>query len=236
MQNELVQAGKMAALGELSAGITHELNQPLAAIGHYSHNARRFLERGDSDTAGENLNKISELTARMAKIINHLKTFARRPTNQLAPVTLATSIDSALSLLATPLQQGEIQIHRHGIDAGFKVLAEDIRLEQVLVNIIGNAIDAVNGMTDQERQITITAADLGQTIRIDIGDSGPGIPPDLVDIIFDPFYTTKEVGKGLGLGLSISYNIIKDFGGQLTASAEQSSGSRFTILLQKADG
>ncbi len=91
-------------------------------------------------------------------------------------------------------------------------------------------------MTDQERQITITAADLGQTIRIDIGDSGPGIPPDLVDIIFDPFYTTKEVGKGLGLGLSISYNIIKDFGGQLTASAEQSSGSRFTILLQKADG
>ncbi len=113
MQNELVQAGKMAALGELSAGITHELNQPLAAIGHYSHNARRFLERGDSDTAGENLNKISELTARMAKIINHLKTFARRPTNQLAPVTLATSIDSALSLLATPLQQGEIQIHRH---------------------------------------------------------------------------------------------------------------------------
>lgn len=236
IQDELVQAGKLAALGQLSTGITHELNQPLAAIGHYSHNAQRFIERGNTKTADENLRKISELTERMAKIVNHLKNFARRPTNQLAPVSVATSIERALTLLATPIEKGRIQVKTSGNTCPLKALAEDIRLEQVLVNIIGNAIDAVSEMPEQGRQINIITTEQGAKVRLEINDSGPGIHPDLIDVIFDPFYTTKEVGKGLGLGLSISYNIVKDFGGQLTATPQTPQGTTFTILLQKAAG
>jgi two-component system, NtrC family, phosphoglycerate transport system sensor histidine kinase PgtB len=236
VQYELVQAGKLAALGQLSTGITHELNQPLAAIGHYSHNAQRFIERGDTKTAEENLGKISELTERMAKIVNHLKTFARRPTNQLAPVSVATSIERALTLLATPIEKSKIQVKNSSQNTLLKALAEDIRLEQVLVNIIGNAIDAVSEMPEQDRHINIETTEQDGTIKLEVSDSGPGINTALIDVIFDPFYTTKEVGKGLGLGLSISYNIIKDFGGQLTASTQAPHGTTFTILLQKATG
>lgn len=233
IQNDLVQAGKLAALGQLSAGITHELNQPLSAIGHYSHNARRFLERGQTETADENLGKISELTERMAKIINHLKSFARKPTNQLVAVTLSQSVERALSLLAMPIAKGRIDIHFDSATATQKVLAEDIRLEQVLVNIISNAIDAVSEVAE-ERQIWITTTEQDSTVSLKISDSGSGIPDELLEAVFDPFYTTKEVGKGLGLGLSISYNIIKDFGGQLTARPEDIGGSAFIMTLQKA--
>lgn len=233
IQNDLVQAGKLAALGQLSAGITHELNQPLSAIGHYSHNARLFLERGQLDTATNNLGKIGELTERMAKIINHLKSFARKPTNQLVPVNLARSLERSLALLATPIDKSRVKI---GLDktAELLVQAEDVRLEQVLVNIIGNAIDAVTAMPESERRIDISTTEEDATVTLTVSDSGPGIPEELLDSVFDPFYTTKDVGKGLGLGLSISYNIVEDFGGRLTAHSDDGAGSRFIITLRKA--
>lgn len=233
VQNDLVQAGKLAALGQLSAGITHEINQPLAAIGHYSHNAQQFIKRGKTQTAEENLKKISELTERIAKIVNHLKTFARRPSNQLTPVLVATSIERALVLLATSLAQGGIQVSTSSTNLQLKVLAEDIRLEQVLVNIIGNAIDAVNEVPEQDRQIAIITGEQDKQVKLEISDNGPGFDPELIEVIFDPFYTTKKVGQGLGLGLSISYNIVKDFGGQLSVATRSTQGTTFTILLQK---
>jgi len=232
VQDELVQAGKMAALGQLSTGIAHEINQPLSAIQHYIHNAGLLLERGDIDTHRHNLEKIDDLTKRMAKTINHLKTFARWPTNQLSSIDLLASIERSLVLLATRIDQLQISIelryHKHYRE----VLAEDIRLEQVLINIISNAIDAVSENPAGRRNIAIEIEDTDPFTEISIIDNGPGIQTEEIDAIFDPFYTTKEVGKGLGLGLSISYNIIKDFGGNIKAETEPGGGIRFTISLQ----
>jgi two-component system, NtrC family, phosphoglycerate transport system sensor histidine kinase PgtB len=234
VQNELVQAGKMAALGQMSTGIAHELNQPLSAIRHYLHNARLLLERGETATHEQNLVKVVELTERMAKMINHLKTFARWPANKLSPVDLSASIEQALALFAGRIKQDKILVKKIYSPAKLKVLAEDIRLEQVLVNIIGNAVDAVSeeGITD--KQITIEVTELEEELSVGVIDNGAGIKADDLELIFDPFYTTKEVGKGLGLGLSISYNIIKDFGGHIEAIAESTGGTRFTITLKRA--
>ena len=235
VQDELVQAGKLAALGQLSTGIAHELNQPLAAIRHYLHNARLLLERDDLATHQQNLGKISELIERMAKMINHLKTFARWTTNTLEPVVLAAALEKALTLLATRIDNQQIRLQVPPIDGRWKVMAEAIRLEQVFVNIIGNAIDAVSSMPEEQRSIAVAASSAGDQIVIHINDSGPGIPEGSIDSIFDPFYTTKEVGQGLGLGLSISYNIIKDFQGHIEAGPAQGGGTRFTLTLRKAE-
>lgn len=234
IQKELIQAGKLAALGQFSTGIAHELNQPLSAIRHYIHNARILLQRGDLKTHQENLNKVSGLAERMAKMINHLKTFARWPTGKLTAVDLPAAIERALVLLSARLDTERVRIEKNYPEEGQKVVAEDVRLEQVLVNIIGNAIDAVGEMPDGHRRITIEIDDQGKKWIIGIIDSGPGIDPTEIDSIFDPFYTTKDVGKGLGLGLSISYNIIMDFAGHIEASIEPTGGTRFSITLQKA--
>ena len=234
IQNELVQAGKMAALGQMSTGIAHELNQPLSAIRHYLHNARLLLERGDTATHEQNLAKVVELTERMAKMINHLKTFARWPANKLSSVDLSASIDQALILFAGRIRQEKILVKKNYPPAGLKVLAEDIRLEQVLVNIIGNAVDAVSEECVTNKQIAIEVTKKEEELSVGVIDSGTGIKADDLELIFDPFYTTKEVGKGLGLGLSISYNIIKDFGGHIEAIAESTGGTRFSITLKRA--
>ncbi len=236
IQDELVQAGKLAALGQFSTGIAHELNQPLSAIRHYIHNARLLLQRGDMKTHQDNLNKVSELTERMAKMINHLKTFARWPTGKLKPVDLPITVDRALSLLVVRIEKERVQIEKCYRNEGQKVYAEEVRLEQVLINIIGNAIDAVAEMPDDHRQILIEITAQEQNLIIGIIDRGPGIDPARIESIFDPFYTTKDVGKGLGLGLSISYNIIKDFGGHIEASPEPEGGTRFSITLRNAQG
>jgi len=232
VQDELVQAGKLAALGQLSTGIAHEINQPLSAIRHYLHNANLLLERGDIDTHRNNLGKIEDLTERMAKTINHLKTFARWPTNQLSSIDLLASIERSLVLFETRVDQLQIGIERRYQKQFRKVLAEDIRLEQVLINIIGNAIDAVSENPVGKRIIAIEIEDADPFTEINVIDNGPGINIEKIEAIFDPFYTTKEVGKGLGLGLSISYNIVKDFGGNISAEAEPEGGTRFTISLQ----
>ncbi len=232
IQDELVQAGKLAALGQLSTGIAHEINQPLAAIQHYIHNAGLLLERGDIDTHRHNLEKIEDLTKRMAKTINHLKTFARWPTNQLSSIDLLASIERSLVLLAPHIDQLQINIELRYTKKYREVLAEDIRLEQVLINIISNGIDAVSENPAGKRNIAIEIEDTGSFTEISIIDNGPGIQKEEIEAIFDPFYTTKEVGKGLGLGLSISYNIIKDFGGNIKAGTEPDGGIRFTISLQ----
>jgi len=232
VQDELIQAGKMAALGRLSTGIAHEINQPLSAIRHYIHNANLLLERGDMDTHRYNLEKIEDLTGRMAKTINHLKTFARWPTNQLSSIDLPASIERSLVLFATRVDQLQISIVQRYQKQIRKVLAEDIRLEQVLVNIIGNAIDAVSENPVGKRIVAIEIKDVTSFTEISIIDNGSGINIGKNEAIFDPFYTTKEVGKGLGLGLSISYNIVKDFGGNIRAVAEPDGGTRFIISLQ----
>ncbi|WP_244560964.1 ATP-binding protein [Azospirillum oryzae] len=234
-QAELVQAGKLAALGQLAAGVGHELNQPLAAIRSYAHNGRKLIELGRTEEAGGNLGKIADLTTRMANITNHLKRFARRPDSRLGAVELAPVIQGALSLFGDRLRGEAVEITVELPDAGapLRVRAEEVRLEQVLVNLLSNALDAVAGAP--VRRILIRAeAGEADSVRIEVRDSGSGIAAGLAGQIFDPFFTTKPMGTGLGLGLSISYNIVRDFGGVLSVAESGPGGTAFALTLIRA--
>lgn len=232
-QNELVQAGKLAALGQLSVGITHEINQPLTAIASHLHTAGRRLEKEQTEKAVLSLGKIRKLLDKITGITRHLKAFAREAGAELSPVILDAVITDALDLMSSRLREQECQLNYVSGAKGLAVNAEPIRLEQVLVNLISNAVDAMENC--QTRTLDIRVSDNGHEVQIDISDSGIGIPENQLALIFDPFFTQKEVGKGLGLGLSISYNIIQDFGGHIRVQSTENLGSRFTLILQKAE-
>jgi two-component system C4-dicarboxylate transport sensor histidine kinase DctB len=231
-QNELVQAGKLAALGQLSVGITHEINQPLTAISSHLHTAGRRLEKHQTEQAVVSLGKIKMLLDKVAGITRHLKAFAREAGAELRPVDLNVVIEEALDLLSNRLKEQQCQLNYVPCAKALTVFAEPIRLEQVLVNLISNSIDAMDNY--QTRILDIQVTDKAHEVQIDISDSGIGIPENQMALIFDPFFTQKEVGKGLGLGLSISYNIIQDFGGQIRVQSTEGLGSCFTLILQRA--
>jgi two-component system phosphoglycerate transport system sensor histidine kinase PgtB len=199
VQDELVQAGKLAALGQLSAGIAHELNQPLSAIRYYLHNARLLLERGQIEVHQENIDKIDNLSARMAQMINHLKKFARLPSNKLRPVEVVPVIEQALALLKARIIEDNIVIEQRYKEQSYIITAEDIRLEQVLVNIIGNAIDAVGQQGEVERKIFIDVIEAEQTIFIEITDTGRGFRQKLKNQFLTRFIRPKRSAKDSGL-------------------------------------
>lgn len=232
-QSDLVQAGKLAALGQMSAALSHEFNQPLAAAKNYADNALVLIERGRIDDARANVGRISGLIDRMSSISRHLRNFARKPNQKLGPVLLDDVVPDALEIISWRLKAGDISISVDLDSAPLAVIAGPIRLQQVLVNIISNAIDAAESGTD--RRIELSGRRKGDLVQITVRDYGPGIAPGLAERIFDPFFTTKGVGKGLGLGLSISYNIIKDFGGALRAENPEGGGALFIIELRAAD-
>jgi C4-dicarboxylate-specific signal transduction histidine kinase len=235
IENELVQTGKLAALGQFSASIAHELNQPLSAIRYYLHNAAKLLERGQTRIHQENLAKMDELVERMAKMINHLKTFARYQSDLLEEVDVTRAIDRALELLSGRLEAGGIEVIRRCPPQGSTAYADAARLEQVLVNILSNGIDAAGGSCSEHGGLlTVVVTENETSLTIAIGDNGPGIQAKPPEVVFDPFYTTKEVGRGLGLGLSIAYNIVKGFGGRITAVNQESGGACFSIILRKS--
>ncbi len=231
-QAELVQAGKLAALGQLSAGIAHELNQPLAAIRSRAHSARVLLERRKEAGARDNLMSISSLAARMASKINHLKTLARKPSTQLGVVDLGAVVSEALDILQARIADEGVSVVNRLPRSEIFVRGGAIRLEQVLLNIFGNALDAMR--TVQRRTLTISATQTRSDVVIQIGDTGPGIDAGIAKQVFDPFFTTKDVGEGLGLGLSISYNIIKDLGGTIKVGGNSGKGTTFHISLARA--
>lgn len=228
-QNELVQAGKLAALGQMSAAIAHELNQPLAAIQTFLAGSRIFLKRGDSGQVEENLTTLSGLADRMAAITGQLKTFARKSEGKLAPVVLQDAIRDALALLEPQIRLDQVAVVSELPELPVIIRADEVRVGQVLVNFIRNAIDA---MTESEtRKVTIALGTNGQTAEVIIDDTGHGISEENLSKLFDPFFTTKEVGEGIGLGLSISYGIVTDLGGSLQAGNNPTGGARFTIRL-----
>lgn len=231
-QADLVQAGKLAALGQMSAALSHEFNQPLAAVRAYAENANTFLERGQSEDARENLQRISGLTERMASISRHLRNFARKPKQRLEPVLLADAIRDSTEIIAWRLKAADAELKINLGDPDLVVRAGPVRLQQVLVNLISNAADAVEGRSPRIIEIEATRRD--DRVLISVRDRGAGVPDAIRERIFDPFFTTKGVGQGLGLGLSISYNIVKDFGGDLIASNHPEGGAVFTIELQSA--
>jgi two-component system, NtrC family, C4-dicarboxylate transport sensor histidine kinase DctB len=230
-RDDLIQSAKLAALGQMAAGISHELSQPLAAIRSHAHNASVLIDRDRAADARSNLAKIQMLTTRMADIMMHIKRFARRPEVALSVVDLRKTLDSALSLF--PDRFGKPDGPELVVDTGggpLLVLAEEVRLAQVLVNLLANALDAM--AQSGERRVEITAQSSDGRIALSISDTGTGIPSELAASIFDPFVTTKPPGAGLGLGLTLSYNIIKDLGGTLALTRTGPGGTTFVIDLK----
>ncbi|WP_443088900.1 ATP-binding protein [Vibrio sp. M260118] len=226
-QDELVQAGKLAALGQLSVGITHEINQPLTAISSHTRSAQKWLEQGRLDKATDNLHKIETLLGKVAALTHHLKAFSRKSDGKISSVAVMPVVNDAIELFAN--KQVPIVLDCN-LSANESVRANPIRLEQVLVNLISNAIDAVE-MTS-EPVISVSVFRSGESVTIAVKDNGKGILADDIPHIFDPFYTRKEVGKGLGLGLSIAFNIIKDFGGSIRVNSQPQQGSEFVVYLK----
>jgi two-component system C4-dicarboxylate transport sensor histidine kinase DctB len=230
-QADLVQAGKLAALGQMSAALSHEINQPLAAARNYADSAAILIDRGDTARARENVGQIVALIDKMATIAQHLRNVARKPDAPMKVVDLAAQLAEALQMMAARLEGVTVRVDL-APDLP-RVLGGPVRLQQVLGNVISNAVDALEDRAD--RRIEITARVEGAQVLLDIRDHGPGVAGAIADRIFDPFFTTKRVGPGLGLGLSISYNILKDFGGDLRAANHPDGGAVFTLVLNVAD-
>lgn len=232
-QEELIQASKLAALGSLSAGLSHELNQPLTAIRNYSENAKVFLDRGNSDMAFSNLGRIAEMSDRMARIIRNLRTFARNETVGVRPTRLLFAIRNALALLEAEIEKAGVAVDVGPVDEDVAVKGGEVRLQQVFVNLISNALDAMADVPDKRLHISVDTD--GQYVEISLRDSGPGVDPSVIDRVFDPFVTTKDVGKGTGLGLSITFGIIKQFGGTISVQNGDAGGAEFKVRLVRVE-
>ena len=230
-QDELVQAAKLAALGQMSAGMVHEINQPLAALRSYADNAVTYLKLGKPEGAAENLTEIADLTERMARITGQLKQFARKSQGLAEPVAVTRLVETSLALLGgRPKAEGVELVSSLG-DSHLRVWGDEVRLQQVLVNLLRNALDAMKGA--DHKFLAISVAEQGGEVRLSVADSGSGISEDGLAHLFDPFFTTKPAGEGLGLGLSISEGIVRDLGGTLTAANRPQGGAEFTMTLRK---
>ncbi len=232
-QADLIQAGKLAGLGQMSAALSHEFNQPLAAAKTYADSAVMLIDRQRVGEARENLTRISGLIDRTASISRHLRNFARKPNEKLAAVALEDVVHDTLEIISARLSTADAELIINIAPGLPPVHGGSVRLQQVLVNLLSNACDAVEGLGN--RTIHLDGRREGDRVVIEIGDRGPGVPPAITERIFDPFFTTKGVGRGLGLGLSISYNIIKDFGGSLTVGPRDGGGALFRIELGVAE-
>ncbi len=229
-QSDLVQAGKLAALGQMSAALSHEINQPLAAARNYAESAAILIDRGEPARAKENMGQILSLVDRMAAIARHLRHVARKPDAPLKDVVLADAVADALALVGPRLAGAQVTV---ALPPDLPLVrAGPVRLQQVLVNLLSNAADAQDDATGA--RIAIAATVTPDRVLLTLRDHGPGVPGTIVERIFDPFFTTKRVGSGLGLGLSISYNIMKDFGGDLRVADAPGGGAVFTVELPNA--
>ncbi|MGL4830948.1 MAG: sensor histidine kinase [Vibrio sp.] len=229
-QDELIQAAKLAVLGQMSASISHELNNPLAAIRSFADNARRFLATNKPERAEENLTRISALTERMAKISEQLKSFARKSTsNEQQEVQLYPLILSAKELMAAQFKTQMTQLELCEVEMSVWVRVNPIQLEQVLINLLTNALQALDGQAERLVQIRLQISE--QQVQIFVDDNGPGIGLETLPKLFEPFHTTKK--NGLGLGLSISQQILHSMQGELNVATAPIGGARFIISLPR---
>ena len=231
-QDGLVHAAKMAALGQMSAAMAHEINQPLTAMRMQLGSLHLLLASGRQDDVETGLQRMDELLQRIAGLTSHLKTFARKtPAGQTEPLLLADVLEQALQLLAPRLRSERVHVHRE-IDNSVRVQGDAIRLEHVLVNLFNNAVDAMAAVDNPQLWITLRAVD--GCCRLSITDNGGGLDAQALAHIFEPFFTTKPVGAGLGLGLAVSYGIMRELGGSLSA-ANGEQGAVFTLSLALAE-
>ena len=227
-----VQAGKLATLGQMSAGISHELNQPLAALQTFADNARAFLARGRYTEVDENLQMIADLVARTGRIVRQLKTFARKEAATPQPVSVASAIEHALLIVAPRQREIGAEIGISQPERSLQVLAEAGRLEQVLVNLLRNGLDAMAGQPAPQLDLAVTRE--AGLVAIAVRDRGPGLSDEAARHLFEPFYTTKSASEGLGLGLTISLAILESYGGTLTAHNAPEGGAVFRLTLPAA--
>tara|TARA_R110002167_G_scaffold71329_3_gene201328 strand:- start:4212 stop:6389 length:2178 start_codon:yes stop_codon:yes gene_type:complete len=227
-QAELIQQSKLAALGTLSTAIAHELNQPLTAIRTSIFSTRLLLERGQYETAEKTLSQIVQMTERMALITQQLKTFAHKRPEKLQQVSIQRTLDQVLPMFDVRLKQEQVRLQIEG-EQPPEVLADQPRLEQVLINLISNALDAM--ATSESKQLRIVLTQGLEHASIAVCDSGTGLSEQVLEHLFDPFFSTKELGQGLGLGLSISYGIVRDLAGSLSAGNQADGGAVFEITL-----
>ncbi|WP_341365774.1 ATP-binding protein [Yoonia sp. BS5-3] len=228
-QDDLVQAGKLSALGQMSAGISHELNQPLTAIQSFAENAQGFLDREKPDIAAQNLGRISELARRMGRIIRNLRAFARQEDEPPTNVELVAVIDAVLEIVAPRAQQDGVELLWQRPDAAVIVRGGEVRLQQVILNLVTNAMDAME--ESHPKTLTIALSVQAGRTTVSVRDTGPGIAEP--EKIFDPFYTTKAIGaaEGMGLGLSLSYGLVQSFGGAIRGRNHPEGGAVFTVEL-----
>ena len=225
-EQTLAQSSKLAALGEMSAAVSHELNQPLAAMKTYLAGAKLLVKRNRPDEALASFHRIDDLIGRMGAITRQLKSYARKGASEFHPVELREALASALSMMEPQLKQGQVRINRVLPQEPVTIMGDRVRVEQVMVNLIRNAFDAVKGVAEPEIDIILAR---GETATLTVRDNGHGIED--LENLFEPFYTTKQPGDGVGLGLAISSGIVNDLGGRLTARNGETGGAVFEIQL-----
>jgi two-component system C4-dicarboxylate transport sensor histidine kinase DctB len=230
LREELVQANKLATLGQIAAGVAHEINQPVAAIRTSAETVLAYLKRGDGEGVTRTANRIAELTARIGSITDELRAFSRKTASRPSAVSPDEAIDGALVLLTGRLRASRIAVTRVKAPS-LKVLADRVRLEQVILNLVQNAVEALDEAGVTEPRLSLSVATAGTGVEIVIADNGPGLSDEIAGALFTPFVTTKATG--LGLGLVICRDIVASFGGELNTRASD-AGAVFVISLKAA--
>jgi len=228
-REELAQANRLGVIGQITTGIAHEINQPVAAIRAFAENARGHLKREDVARTAASLNDIVDLTDRIGRITTELRNFARRGTPVVREASLSGAIDGAILLIADRIRAEGVTLEWGGLKSEVAVVADKMRLEQILINLIQNALDAVRD-TPNPRIAIFVEADEG--VAVTVADNGPGVSPAMAGSLFTPFATSKP--DGLGLGLGIARDIAREFGGSLTKTASPLGGAAFRLTLRRA--
>ena len=225
-RSSLAQSSKLAALGEMSAAVSHELNQPLAAMKTYLAGAALLLKRNRPEEALSAFHRIDGLIERMGAITRQLKSYARKGGESFEPLDMAEALASSLSMMEPQLKHSNVRLRQIAPDQSVLVMGDRMRIEQVLINLLRNALDALKTVSDPEIEVILSK---GETVTLSVRDNGPGIKD--LELLFEPFHTTKEPGDGVGLGLAISSGIVTDLGGRLTARNASDGGAVFEVQL-----
>lgn len=231
VQQDLVQANRLAILGQVAAGVAHEINQPVATIRAYADNASAFLDRGDTTTASQNLGLIADLTDRIGNITGQLRGLARKGRLAAEPVNLKAAVEGALFLLRSRFSGSMDMLVIDPIPPDLAVTGQRVRLEQVLINLFQNALEALEGQDGAKIELRVTKVD-DREVTLTVADNGPGIPQSIRDNLFIPFNTSKD--SGLGLGLVIARDIVTEYGGTINAESA-AAGTTFTVTLKRAN-
>lgn len=228
-QRGLARSNRLAAVGEMSAAVVHELSQPLSALRMFVAGTRKFLEKGDTQTAAENLEEIDSLQMRMTSLTQELKRFARPGESRIEKADLRDSVLAAEKIVRPRFDETGVRLKIEMPQTPLLVETAPLRVEQILVNILRNGADAA--ASEYAGEVSLQAEEDSGSILVRVSDNGPGIPDDLRERVFDPFFSTKTNSEGMGLGLAISMRIAEDLGGNLSVSSGRSKGAVFELSM-----